>query len=98
FDGDGRVSPFGSPADALASSARYLVNRGKYRRGEHWGYEVKGTARGGARSYAKWQAAGVTRANGEPFPLPGASAKPWVPVPGGPSFLIGQNFRAVYSY
>ena len=38
FDGDGRVSPFGNPADALASSARYLVERGKYRRGEHWGY------------------------------------------------------------
>src|SRR6185295_14002514 len=41
YDHDGRVSPFGSPADALASSARYLVNRGKYRRGEHWGYEVR---------------------------------------------------------
>ena len=27
FDGDGRVSPFGSPADALASTARYLVRR-----------------------------------------------------------------------
>ena len=44
FDGDGRVSPFGSPADALASTARYLVTRGKYRRGELWGYEVKGAA------------------------------------------------------
>lgn len=98
FDGDGRVSPFGSPADALASSARYLVKRGNYRRGEHWGYEVKGGARGGARTFAKWQAAGIKRANGEAFPHPGASAKPWTPVPGGPSFLIGQNFRAVYSY
>ena len=39
FDRDNRVSPFGSPADALASTARYLVERGKYRRGEHWGYE-----------------------------------------------------------
>src|SRR6202171_5571382 len=70
FDGDGRVSPFGSPADALASTARYLVDRGKYRRGERWGYEVKGAASRGARRYAAWQAAGVRRANGEAFPLP----------------------------
>jgi hypothetical protein len=39
YDGDGKVNPFGRPDDALGSSARYLVNRGKYRRGEHWGYE-----------------------------------------------------------
>ena len=41
YDGDGRVSPFGRPDDALGSSARYLVERGKYRRSEHWGYEVR---------------------------------------------------------
>ena len=98
FDGDGRVSPFGSPADALASTARYLVNRGKYRRGERWGYEVKGPAARGKRAYAAWQAAGVRRASGEAFPLPKASARRWTPVPGGPSFLIGQNFDAVHSY
>src|SRR6201991_3112260 len=40
YDGDGKVSPFGKPDDALASSARYLINRGKYRRGEAWGTEV----------------------------------------------------------
>ena len=98
FDGDGRVSPFGSPADALASTARYLVKRGKYQRGEHWGYEVRGSASGRTRSYAQWQAAGVRRANGEPFPRPSATARPWTPVPGGPAFLIGQNFQAVHSY
>ena len=41
YDKDGRVSPFGKPDDALGSSARYLLNRGKYHRGEHWGYEVR---------------------------------------------------------
>ena len=40
YDRDGRVSPFGKPDDALGSTARYLVDRGKYHRGEHWGYEV----------------------------------------------------------
>ena len=69
YDRDGKVSPFGKPDDALGSSARFLVNRGKYRRGEHWGYEVRapGGASGGSRSYAAWASAGVTRADGQPF-------------------------------
>jgi lytic murein transglycosylase len=100
YDGDGRVSPFGRPDDALGSSARYLLNRGKYRRGEHWGYEVRagGAAESGSRSYAAWSAAGITRADGKPFPQPNASAQLWTPAPGGPSFLLGPNFYAVRSY
>ncbi|MBR1220325.1 lytic murein transglycosylase [Bradyrhizobium sp. U87765 SZCCT0131] len=100
YDGDGRVSPFGAPDDALGSTARYLVNRGKYHRNEHWGYEVRadGASGGGSRSYAAWTAAGVSRADGQPFPQPNASAQLWTPVPGGPSFLLGPNFYAVRSY
>ena len=41
YDHDGRASPFGAPDDGLAGTARYLVARGKYRRGETWGCEVK---------------------------------------------------------
>lgn len=99
YDGDGRVSPFGKPDDALGSTARYLIKRGKYHRGEHWGYEVR--APGGAsgnRSYAAWAAAGVQRADGKAFPQPNASAKLWIPEPGGPAFLLGPNFYAVRSY
>ncbi len=101
YDGDGKISPFGPPDDALATTARYFVERGGYRRGEHWGCEVRlplKLGRGGSRSYAAWQAAGVTRADGEAFPHPQVKARPWVPVPGGPAFLIGQNFYAVHSY
>jgi len=99
YDGDGRISPFGNPDDALGSTARYLVNRGKYHRGEHWGYEVRANgASGGNRSYEAWSAAGVTRADGEAFPQPKATAQLWVPMPGGPAFLIGPNFYAVKSY
>ena len=100
FDGDGRVSPFGNPDDALGSSARYLVDRGDYRRGEHWGYEVSvgKSAKKGNHTYADWAASGVTRADGKPFPRPNDKAKLWVPVPGGPSFLLGPNFYAVRSY
>jgi membrane-bound lytic murein transglycosylase B len=100
YDGDGKVSPFGKPDDALGSSARYLINRGKYRRNEHWGYEVKtsGGPVSGSRSYEKWASLGVKRADGQPFTQPKATAQMWTPVPGGPSFLLGQNFYAVRSY
>ena len=101
YDGDGKISPYGPPDDALATTARYFVERGNYRRGEHWGYEVRalGSPGGhGSRSYAAWQKLGVTRADGEPYPQPNASARLWVPVPGGPAFLIGPNFFAARSY
>jgi hypothetical protein len=102
FDHDGRISPFGKPDDSLAGTAHYLVARGGYRRGEAWGYEVtlpgSRLAQGRWRSYAEWHAAGVRRANGAAFPRPGDRARLWVPVDGGPAFLVGQNFRAVHSY
>jgi len=100
YDHDGKVSPFGKPDDALGSTASYLVNRGKYHAGEHWGYEVRasGVSAKGNRSYAGWASAGVARADGEPFPQPNASAQLWTPVPDGPSFLLGPNFYSVRSY
>jgi lytic murein transglycosylase len=102
YDGDGRVSPFGSPADALGSSARFLVRRGNYRRGEPWGCEVRVPAgmRGGdrAQSYRAWAKAGVARADGAAFPRPEATARLWIPVAGGPAFLLEPNFYAVRSY
>ena len=101
YDGDGRVSPFGKPDDALGSTARYLVNRGKYHRNEHWGYEVTGSNGGSGkenRSYAQWAAAGVSRADGKAFPRPHDMARLWTPVAGGPSFLLGPNFFSVRSY
>jgi membrane-bound lytic murein transglycosylase B len=100
YDGDGKISPFGRPDDALGSTAKFLVDRGKYHRGEHWGYEVRapnGTA-SGSRTYAAWESAGVTRADGQAFAQPNATAKMWIPVPGGPTFLLGPNFYAVRSY
>ena len=104
YDHDGRVSPFGSPADSFAGTARFLAERGGYRRGESWGCEVIAANNAGIanskvmRSYAKWQELGIRRADGTPFTRPNDHAKLWIPVPGGPAFLIGQNFRAVHSY
>ena len=100
YDGDGRISPYGKPDDALATTARFFVERGHYRRGEPWGYEVRmpGSHGNAARTYAAWQALGVKRTDGEPFPQPNATARPWIPTPGGPAFLLGPNFFAAKSY
>jgi lytic murein transglycosylase len=101
YDGDGKISPYGAPDDALASTARFFVERGKYRRGEAWGHEVRMSGASGGRGskrYAEWQALGVRRADGQPFPQPNATARAWIPVPGGPAFLLGANFFAVKSY
>ena len=105
YDRDGRITPFGNPDDSLAGTARYLVERGKYRRGEAWGCEVRlpsGHARLADnrtwRAYEKWHELGVRRADGEAFARPHDQVKLWLPVDGGPAFLVGQNFRAVYSY
>jgi hypothetical protein len=103
YNGDGRISPYGDPADALAGTARYLIKRGNYRRGEHWGYEVLlpdgvSPSAGGMRAIAAWRDAGVKRADGEPFRRPEEQAKLWQPVGRGPVFLITRNFQAVKSY
>jgi membrane-bound lytic murein transglycosylase B len=105
YDRDGHISPFGRPDDSLAGTARYLVERGKYRRGEAWGCEARlpdGHRRLADnrtwRTYAKWRELGVRRADDAAFERPGDQAKLWLPVDGGPAFLIGQNFRAVFSY
>jgi membrane-bound lytic murein transglycosylase B len=105
YDHDGHVKPFGDPADALAGTARYLVERGHYRRGEAWGCEAKLPGRLARyadnrtyRSYATWAKHGVTRADGKAFPRPHDKVKLWLPVRGGPAFLVGRNFRAVRSY
>lgn len=106
FDKDGRVMPFGDPGDAFAGSARYLIKRGGYRRGEAWGCEVALPGRFNMRyadnrtmrAYATWAKHGVKRADGKPFERPDDRVKLWLPVRGGPAFLVGQNFRAIYRY
>jgi lytic murein transglycosylase len=103
YDKDGRAFPFGKPDDAFAGTARYLVERGKYRRGESWGCEVKLPAGFKVKGkpmhpYSKWRDMGVTRADGAAFARPHDKVRLRVPVDGGPGFLTGQNFAAVTSY
>ena len=107
FDGDGRVSPFGKPDDSFAGTARYLLERGRYRKGETWGYEVTldpqfdfGQADGKTqRPLAEWLRKGVRRANGQAFPRLGDMARLSIPAGAkGPAFALLQNFSAVKSY
>lgn len=107
FDGDGRINPFGKPDDALAGTARYMVERGRYRRGETWGYEVMlppgfnaGYADGKtARPIAQWQQFGVRRATGESFPRQSDLARLALPAGiSGPAFLFLPNLSAIRSY
>jgi len=103
YDHDGHISPYGAPDDALAGTARFLTERGHYRRGEAWGVEVqlpKGFKAGRTTSatYAKWRALGLARAGGGDFPPSDDKLKLKVPIPGGPAFLLGRNFYAVNTY
>jgi membrane-bound lytic murein transglycosylase B len=67
---------------------------------KRWDYEVTGVTVPfhAERTYEAWLAAGVKRVNGQPYPQPKAKARLFVPQPGGPSFLLGQNFYSVRSY
>lgn len=104
YDGDGKATPYSIP-DALSGTARYLISRGKYRKGEGWGCEVKLPSgfngkladRSTARSVQAWKDLGVAPAGPRGIPAM-SSARLWQPVAGGPSFLIGQNFLAVRAY
>jgi hypothetical protein len=107
FDGDGRINPFGKPDDGLAGTARYMIERGHYRRGEHWGYEVTlapkfdvGLADGKTKkTLRQWTALGIRRADGKDFPHPDVVMRISLPAGvKGPALAIGQNFFAVKSY
>lgn len=103
FDGDGRINPFGKPDDALAGTARYLVERGKFQRGQTWGYEVRlprvfdaGLAGGSTtKTTAQWHALGVTSADGGTFLRPDERARLALPAGAdGPGFLYPAMARA----
>ncbi len=104
YDGDGKISPYSIP-DALSGTARYLLSRGKYIKGEDWGCEVRLPAgfnarladRSTVRTLAAWQSMGITPAGSRGFPRLG-NVRLWQPVGGGPAFLFGQNLLAVRAY
>ncbi|WP_040624765.1 lytic murein transglycosylase [Moraxella macacae] len=105
FDGDGQKDLVNSEADALASTANFLLKSG-YRSGEPWGFEVKLPQNFWGESNRKtkqpigyWRKQGVTLANGQALPNTLSSAGLLMPAgKNGPAFLVGKNFDAFYSY
>lgn len=102
MDGNGKRDIWNSVPDALATAANLLHKNG-WQAGRTWGYEVTLPAGrkfpAGSMSLAKWQALGVTRANGKPFRNTSDSAVLKVPDSrGGPAFLMIKNFSVIKRY
>ncbi len=106
YNGDGRKDIWNSVPDALGSTANYLNNFG-WRPGETWGYEVKlpsGFNFAAARDMGKaplsqWQAMGITRVSGRPFPRPEDVGRLYMPAgANGPTFLVLPNFDVIKRY
>jgi len=74
-DGDRRADIWRSEADTIASIGNYLARHG-WKKGRDWGFEVvvpasmsctlEGPDQG--QSIAKWEALGIKRVSGRPFP------------------------------
>lgn len=105
FDGDGKRDLWNSPADALASAARYLQASG-WRHGQPWGFEVRlpsGFDYALAdperrRTLAEWATLGV-----RPVAATGAApdSRANLSLPAGhrgPAFLLLDNFRSILKY
>ena len=101
MDGNGDADIWASIPDALATAANLLKKNG-WVSGQTWGYEVMlppGKLPNGKMTLAKWQALGVTRANGKAFPRGSDMAELKVPDGrGGPAFLVLKNFGVIKRY
>lgn len=106
YEGDGRIDVWKNPNDALASAANYLKVSG-YVPGEPWGMEVLvppgfdyTLADGQDRRFSTWRSSGVSRINGEPFPVADSKyAQLWLPAGAeGPKYLLMKNFKVFKKY
>lgn len=105
-DGDGKIDLQDSLADALATSAKFLLDLG-YVPGVDWGFEVsvpKGfdymmADRTVLKPIAVFAAMGVKRASGKPFADPSIPVFFYAPAgAGGPKFLMTGNYLVLKGY
>ena len=107
YDGDGRRDLLRSPADVIGSTANYIANGLKWRRGEPWLQEVRvpqNLATGFSWDQAdltiqlprlKWAQLGVTYVDGRALPNDNLQASLLLPMGRmGPAFLAYANFAA----
>lgn len=100
-DRDGRRDIWTSTADALASTANYLRQRG-WQPGLPWGFEIELPQRFDFRNqrqtFASWARLGVRRTDGKAMPRAGEAS---LFLPGGargPAFLVTDNYEVIKSY
>ena len=107
-DGDRRADIWGSEADTLMSIGHFLNEHG-WQRGRDWGFEVslpqslsctlEGPDQG--RSIADWEALGITRVSGRPFPAAERKGEGFLMLPAGrygPAFIVTPNFYVLKDY
>jgi membrane-bound lytic murein transglycosylase B len=106
FDGDGRRDVVDSVADVIASTANNLKMDG-WESGATWGYEIVLPPsfdylladRSRQMTVQQWQALGIRRTDGKPFPRSTDRADVLLPAGArGPAFLMLQNFRVIMKY
>lgn len=107
-DGDGRADIWRSEADTIASIGNYLARHG-WVQGRDWGFEVRvpdtvsctleGPDQG--RRISAWEAMGITRVSGRPFPDHERRAEGYLLMPAGrhgPAFIVTPNFYVLKDY
>lgn len=107
-NGDGRADIWGSEADTIASIGAYLEKHG-WVTGRDWGFEVtvppevsctlEGPDQG--RRISKWEAMGVKRVSGRPFPDHERRGEGYLLMPAGrsgPAFIVTPNFYVLKDY
>lgn len=104
--GSPRIDILGSVPDAMMSTGNLLRAEG-WQPGQGWGYEVtippgldlSLAHRDRPQSLAQWEARGVRRAGGRPFPRRSDMAFLYLPAGAhGPAFLMLPNFRVIMKY
>lgn len=103
YDGDGRRDLLRSEDDVIGSTANYIANGLKWRRGEPWLQEIKvpqnlpwdQTDLSVQLPRAKWAQFGVTYPDGRPLPNDNLAASVLLPMGhNGPAFMAYANFAA----
>lgn len=103
YDGDGRRDLLRSEDDVIGSTANYIANGLKWRRGEPWLEEIKvpqnlpwdQTDLSVQLPRSKWAQFGVTYPDGRPLPNDNLAASVLLPMGRfGPAFMAYPNFAA----
>jgi len=101
FSGDGRADIWGNVPDVLGSTANYL-RKWKWNSALPWGFEVivpSGFDYMRSRAtFPEWQALGVHRADGKPFPAAGQGFLLFPSGASGPGFIVTENFAVLKEY